>query len=162
MIREWISRIFSDSALAGDRAERSQCSSSYSPSIFSATASATPSIPKLRNRDAACRSSRSAISRSPFCTDGLVAFSGLQEALLEVGITRERSCVGGVIGSGKSVTALSVMRLLHRRRIAGPKALILLDGADVLKLNDEEMRRCPRPRRCDDFPRADDEPQPPS
>ncbi len=73
-----------------------------------------------------------------FRTDGLWR-SAVQKLSFEVG-SRESVAVVGESGSGKSVTALSVMRLLPPANSRAEGA-ILLDGADVLKLNDEEMRR---------------------
>ena len=47
----------------------------------------------------------------------------------------------GESGSGKSVTARTVMKLLTRRATISPKARVALDGQDVIKLSDREMRK---------------------
>jgi len=47
----------------------------------------------------------------------------------------------GESGSGKTVTALSVMRLLPRTGAKIAKGEILYKGRDLIKLNDEEMRK---------------------
>jgi peptide/nickel transport system ATP-binding protein len=73
-----------------------------------------------------------------FRTDG-VWRSAVQKLSFDVG-ARESVAVVGESGSGKSVTALSVMRLLPAANSRADGA-IFLDGADVLELTDEEMRR---------------------
>jgi peptide/nickel transport system ATP-binding protein len=73
-----------------------------------------------------------------FRTDG-VWRSAVQKLSFDVGL-RESVAVVGESGSGKSVTALSVMRLLPAANSRAEGAIVL-DGADVLKLTDEEMRR---------------------
>jgi oligopeptide/dipeptide ABC transporter ATP-binding protein len=47
----------------------------------------------------------------------------------------------GESGCGKSVTALTIMRLLEMPPARIPTGTITLDGRDLLKLGDEEMRR---------------------
>ncbi|MEO6013037.1 MAG: ABC transporter ATP-binding protein [Devosia sp.] len=47
----------------------------------------------------------------------------------------------GESGSGKSVTARTIMRLLTKRAIVSPKSQVVLDGQDVLKLPEREMRK---------------------
>src|SRR6516164_100820 len=53
---------------------------------------------------------------------------------------RETVAIVGESGSGKSVTALSIMRLLPaaNSRVSGE---VLLEGRDLLKLPEEEMRK---------------------
>lgn len=53
----------------------------------------------------------------------------------------ETVCVVGESGCGKSVTALSLMRLIQSPpgKIVGGE--IIFDGRDILKLSDAEMRR---------------------
>ena len=53
---------------------------------------------------------------------------------------RERLGLVGESGSGKSTTALSLMRLLHPPAVI-EGGQVLLDGADLLLLSEEEMRR---------------------
>jgi oligopeptide transport system ATP-binding protein len=58
----------------------------------------------------------------------------------------ETLAIVGESGSGKSVTMLSIMRLIPQppgRIVSGE---ILLDGRDILRLDDEEMRRLRGPR----------------
>src|SRR5262245_53114415 len=75
--------------------------------------------------------------RVDFRTDGVwqPAVKGLE---LDV-LPNETVAVVGEAGSGKSVTALSVMRLLPKAnsRISGS---IALNGRDLLALSDDEMR----------------------
>src|SRR3954451_12654082 len=52
----------------------------------------------------------------------------------------ERLGLVGESGSGKSTTALSLMRLLHEAAVIDGGEL-LLDGIDLLRLSEEEMRR---------------------
>ena len=66
----------------------------------------------------------------------------------------------GESGCGKSVSALSIMRL-----VAGPAGRIVggqivFKGRDLLRLSEEEMRQRARPRDRDDLPGADDFAQP--
>jgi peptide/nickel transport system ATP-binding protein len=53
---------------------------------------------------------------------------------------RERFGLVGESGSGKSTTALSLMRLIHPPAVI-EGGQILLDGKDLLRLSEEEMRR---------------------
>ena len=66
----------------------------------------------------------------------------------------------GESGCGKSVSALSIMRLVAEPagRIVGGE--ILFKGRDLLKLTEEEMRQRARPRDRDGLPGADDLAQP--
>lgn len=50
-------------------------------------------------------------------------------------------CVVGESGSGKSVTAFTVMGLNNRSELKAIKGEILLDGEDLLKKSDRQMRR---------------------
>jgi peptide/nickel transport system ATP-binding protein len=50
-------------------------------------------------------------------------------------------CIVGESGSGKSVTALSIMRLLPDNARIDPASEVLLNGADITKLSEREMRR---------------------
>ena len=72
----------------------------------------------------------------------------------------ETLAIVGESGCGKSMTALSLMRLIPDppgRIVSGE---IKLGGKDLLKLSEEEMRKRPRQRDLDDLPGADDHPQP--
>ena len=72
-----------------------------------------------------------------FRTDGV--WRPAVEALsFEVG-PRETVALVGESGSGKSVTALSVMRLLPPAN-SRAEGIVRLDGRDVLKVSEEEMR----------------------
>ncbi len=64
--------------------------------------------------------------------------------------------VVGESGCGKSVTALSIMRLVASPpgRIVG--GAIRFDGTDLLELTEQEMEAYPRQRHLDDLPGADD------
>ena len=53
----------------------------------------------------------------------------------------ETIAIVGESGSGKSVTARAVMRLLSKRATIGKDASIVLNGRDVLKLPEREMRK---------------------
>jgi peptide/nickel transport system ATP-binding protein len=53
----------------------------------------------------------------------------------------ETIAIVGESGSGKSVTARAVMRLLTKRATVAPDASIIMDGQDVLKLPEREMRK---------------------
>ena len=66
----------------------------------------------------------------------------------------------GESGCGKSVTALSIMRLIPTPpgRIVGGE--ILLEGADLLALSADQMRQIRGNRISHDLPGADDLPQP--
>lgn len=50
-------------------------------------------------------------------------------------------CIVGESGCGKSVTANTLMRLLSKQTSRVPKGEILLDGEDIVKMSDKEMRR---------------------
>jgi peptide/nickel transport system ATP-binding protein len=53
----------------------------------------------------------------------------------------ETIAIVGESGSGKSVTARAVMRLLTKRATVAADASIIMDGQDVLKLPESEMRK---------------------
>jgi peptide/nickel transport system ATP-binding protein len=53
----------------------------------------------------------------------------------------ETIAIVGESGSGKSVTARAIMRLLSKRATVGANASIILNGQDVLKLPEREMRK---------------------
>jgi peptide/nickel transport system ATP-binding protein len=53
----------------------------------------------------------------------------------------ETIAIVGESGSGKSVTARAVMRLLTKRATVAPDASIIMDGQDVLKVPEREMRK---------------------
>ena len=53
----------------------------------------------------------------------------------------ETIAIVGESGSGKSVTARAVMRLLTKRATVAADASIIMDGQDVLKLPEREMRK---------------------
>ena len=53
----------------------------------------------------------------------------------------ETIAIVGESGSGKSVTARAVMRLLSKRATIAKGASIIIDGQDVLKLPEREMRK---------------------
>ncbi len=53
----------------------------------------------------------------------------------------ETIAIVGESGSGKSVTARAVMRLLTKRATIGKDSSIILDGLDVVKLPEGEMRK---------------------
>jgi peptide/nickel transport system ATP-binding protein len=53
----------------------------------------------------------------------------------------ETIAIVGESGSGKSVTARAVMRLLSKRATIAKDASIILNGQDVLKLSENEMRK---------------------
>lgn len=53
----------------------------------------------------------------------------------------ETLCLVGESGSGKSVTALSIARLLASPPVSYPTGRILLNGADVLKMDNGQLRR---------------------
>ncbi|BFH65975.1 ABC transporter ATP-binding protein [Paenibacillus azoreducens] len=70
--------------------------------------------------------------------------TGVVKAVDDVSFTireGETLCVVGESGCGKSVTAMSLMRLIESPpgRIAGGE--IMFDGKDILKLNNNDMRR---------------------
>lgn len=50
-------------------------------------------------------------------------------------------CIVGESGCGKSVTANTLMRLLSKQTSRVPQGEILLDGEDIVKMSDKEMRR---------------------
>jgi peptide/nickel transport system ATP-binding protein len=52
----------------------------------------------------------------------------------------ETIAIVGESGSGKSVTARAVMRLLSKRARMGAQSCIMLDGQDVTKISEREMR----------------------
>ena len=68
----------------------------------------------------------------------------------------ETLAIVGESGCGKSVTALSLMRLVPDPpgRIVGGS--IRLDGVDLVGLDEATMRSDPRQRDLDDLPGADD------
>ncbi len=68
---------------------------------------------------------------------------GVVEAVRDVSFQLHKGetiALVGESGSGKSVTARAVMRLLTKRATIAPQSRILLDGEDVLKKSDREMR----------------------
>jgi peptide/nickel transport system ATP-binding protein len=69
---------------------------------------------------------------------------GLVEAVKDMSFALRKGetiAIVGESGSGKSVTARAVMRLLSRRATVGQASHIMLDGQDVLKLPEREMRK---------------------
>jgi len=69
---------------------------------------------------------------------------GTVEAVKDVSFQlhkNETIAIVGESGSGKSVTARTVMGLLTKRATVGKSATINLNGRDVLKLNDAQMRK---------------------
>ena len=53
----------------------------------------------------------------------------------------ETIAIVGESGSGKSVTARAIMRLLSKRATMGTQSSIIMDGQDVVKLPEREMRK---------------------
>ena len=53
----------------------------------------------------------------------------------------ETIAIVGESGSGKSVTARAVMRLLSKRASLGPNSRITMDGEDIAKLSENQMRK---------------------
>ena len=89
--------------------------------------------------------------------------SGLFKAVDDVSFIVRRGetlAIVGESGCGKSVTALSIMRLVPDPpgRIVGGS--ITLEGTDLLALDEDEMREDPRQPHLDDLPGADDLAQP--
>ena len=89
--------------------------------------------------------------------------SGLFKAVDDVSFQVRRGetlAIVGESGCGKSVTALSIMRLVPDPpgRIVGGS--ITLEGQDLLALDESEMREDPRRSHLDDLPGADDLAQP--
>ena len=66
----------------------------------------------------------------------------------------------GESGCGKSVSALSVMRLVTRPAGRIVSGRILFKGRDLLELSEDEMRHDPRQGHRHDLPGADDVPEP--
>ena len=71
-----------------------------------------------------------------------------------------RLALVGESGCGKSVTAMSIMRLIDIPPGEIASGEILFDGVDLLKLGDKAMRQVRGRRHRDDLPGADDQPQP--
>ena len=53
----------------------------------------------------------------------------------------ETIAIVGESGSGKSVTARAIMRLLSKRASLGPNSRITMDGDDIAKLSENQMRK---------------------
>lgn len=73
----------------------------------------------------------------------LTSFDGAAHVLNGVSLTLARNEVWGLVGEtgcGKSVTGLSVSRLLRSPPARYPKGEILFDGKDVLKLGESQMQ----------------------
>ena len=89
--------------------------------------------------------------------------SGLFRAVDDVSFSVRRGetlAIVGESGCGKSVTALSIMRLVPEPpgRIVGGS--VVLEGSDLLGLDEAAMRRIRGNRDVDDLPGADDLAQP--
>src|SRR5262245_33126003 len=69
---------------------------------------------------------------------------------------REILCLAGESGSGKSVTAHSVMGLLPRRQLKPVAGRILLEGEDLLRASGRRLRQLRCTRIGDDLPGTDD------
>jgi len=68
---------------------------------------------------------------------------GLVEAVRDVSFQLHKGetiALVGESGSGKSVTARTVMRLLTKRATIDPKSKVVLDGTDILRLSEPQMR----------------------
>ena len=111
-----------------------------------------PAAPATSRRCSTCAISRSlsrrAASRRACRSRVLQARKGRTLALV------------GELGSGKSVTALSMVRLLPYPAASHPSGEILFKGEDVLKMPDARSARDARQGRHDGFPGADDLAQP--
>src|ERR1700712_5403037 len=70
----------------------------------------------------------------------------------------ETLAIVGESGCGKSVTAMSLMRLIPEPpgKIAGS---VRFRGTDLLQLSERKIARHPRQRHFDDLPGADDKPE---
>ena len=69
---------------------------------------------------------------------------GVVEAVKDVSFQLHKGetiALVGESGSGKSVTARTVMRLLTKRATVNPKSRITLDGDEILKLSEGDMRK---------------------
>jgi oligopeptide/dipeptide ABC transporter ATP-binding protein len=69
--------------------------------------------------------------------------AGVVKAVDDVSFAIQRGEILGIVGesgSGKSVTSLSIMRLLHNTTGKTVGGEVLLNGKDLLKLSNEEMR----------------------
>ena len=69
--------------------------------------------------------------------------AGIHHALTDVSFHVDRGEIlsfVGELGCGKSVTAMSVMRLLPRHGVHYPSGSIVLDGEDLLQKSEREMR----------------------
>ncbi|MDQ0394479.1 ABC transporter ATP-binding protein [Labrys monachus] len=76
------------------------------------------------------------------CVDALTP-EGARRVIDTVSLTvapRETLCIAGESGSGKSVTALSVMRLLPPGSLRIASGAIRLDGRDLTRLSERAMR----------------------
>ena len=105
----------------------------------------------------------SACSRSRTCRRYFYTRAGLVKAVDGVSFSLERGetlAIVGESGCGKSVTALSIMRLVADPpgRIVG--GAIRLDGVDLLALDEAAMRGIRGNADLDDLPGADDLAQP--
>ncbi len=69
---------------------------------------------------------------------------GMVEAVKNVSFALRRGetiAIVGESGSGKSVTARAIMRLLSKRAVLGKDTKILLDGDDITKFPESQMRK---------------------
>ncbi|AMM85178.1 ABC transporter ATP-binding protein [Martelella sp. AD-3] len=69
--------------------------------------------------------------------------AGIHHALIDVSFHVDRGEILSFVGEsgcGKSVTAMSVMRLLPRHGVHYPSGSIVLDGEDLLQKSEREMR----------------------
>ena len=69
-----------------------------------------------------------------------------------------RSPLVGESGCGKSVTAMSVLRLLPQPPARYTHGRVLFEGRDLLTLTEKQMRRVRGREIADDLPGADDQP----
>src|SRR5665213_1589562 len=68
---------------------------------------------------------------------------GIVEAVRDVSFQLHKGetiALVGESGSGKSVTARTVMRLLTKRATIDPNSRVRLDGTDILRLSERQMR----------------------
>ena len=70
--------------------------------------------------------------------------AGVHHALSDVSFDLKRGEILSLVGEsgcGKSVTAMSILRLLPRHGVEYPSGRILLDGQDLMTLSERQMRR---------------------